>query len=94
MANVPYSRLFEAAIHLELIWQTISENTYKDFGYSDDHKTITFEMLWSIFNKPGIKYFIMLENNAIRNMITKQALIGIPNKVWSFQTGGKHTIII
>ena len=48
-----------------------------------NHKTITFETLRSTFNEPGVKYFIVLEDNAIRSMITKQALLGISNKVWS-----------
>jgi len=56
------------------------------FIYSVDNQTINLNVLESTFNQPNAKYYIVISDNAVKDLETNQPLMGIINNVWKFNT--------
>ena len=70
-----------------LLRQTIPGALSKNFRYSEDRKTIFVDILKSTFNEPDENYYVVVEDNAVRNLVTHQPLVGISKGNWMFKTG-------
>ncbi|CAI2184724.1 7856_t:CDS:2, partial [Funneliformis geosporum] len=62
------------------------------FIYSADNRTINISVLESTFNQPNAKYYIVIEDNVVKDLETNQPLIGIGSNIWEFNTVDKQDI--
>ncbi|CAI2182418.1 6647_t:CDS:10 [Funneliformis geosporum] len=62
------------------------------FIYSADNKTIILDVLESTFNQPNAKYYIVINDNVVKDWETKQPLIGIGSNIWTFNTTDNQDI--
>ncbi|CAG8517544.1 16437_t:CDS:10 [Funneliformis mosseae] len=54
--------------------------------YSVDNKTIILDVLESTFNQPNANYYIVINDNVVKDWKTNQPLIGIESNIWKFNT--------
>ncbi|CAJ0857985.1 16772_t:CDS:10, partial [Entrophospora sp. SA101] len=53
---------------------------------SDDKKSLNIRVLTSTFNLPNTKYYVVVEDGALKLSSTGQPLIGIYKNIWKFTT--------
>ncbi|CAG8556856.1 5591_t:CDS:2, partial [Funneliformis mosseae] len=51
-----------------------------------DNKTIKVDIFKSTFNLPGRTYYVVVEDNFVRNLAYQEPLYGVKERVWSFNT--------
>ncbi|RIA88249.1 hypothetical protein C1645_826666 [Glomus cerebriforme] len=72
-------------IDLPILRQSIPGNS-PYFSYSPDNKTINIKVLESTFNQPNSNYYVVVQDDAIKDWNTNQPLIGIEKNRWKFNT--------
>jgi hypothetical protein len=48
--------------------------------------TVNIRIIDSTFNKPGGKYYVLIDNGFVKNKNYQEPIIGIQNSGWSFIT--------
>jgi hypothetical protein len=55
-----------------------------------DNRTVLIPIFKSTFNQPDSSYYVVVENNFVRNQARNEPIIGIKEKEWIFSTS-KYT---
>ncbi|CAB4492436.1 hypothetical protein RhiirA5_431649 [Rhizophagus irregularis] len=71
-----------------ILRQSIPGNPSKVFSLSNDNRTIHINVLESTFNKPNANYYIVIDDNAVKDLISNQPLAGVGKNYWNFETSG------
>ncbi|CAG8441094.1 7681_t:CDS:10 [Ambispora gerdemannii] len=61
------------------------------FIEGDDGKTVTCPVLTSTFNQPQTAYYIMIDNNFVKNKSSNQPQFGIEKNTWIMRTEKRET---
>lgn len=69
-----------------ILRQSIPGNPSKVFSLSNDNRTIHINVLESTFNKPNANYYIVIDDNAVKDLISNQPLAGVGKNYWNFET--------
>ncbi|KAG9301728.1 hypothetical protein G9A89_003273 [Geosiphon pyriformis] len=56
-----------------------------------DNKTIRVDVFGSTFNQPDKDYFIVVNNNFVKDVQYNEAIKGINRNIWQFKTEGKES---
>ena len=56
---------------------------------TNDYYTVNVQLFDSTFNRPGGKYFIKIDNNFFADYFTNEPVLGIKEKIWTFNLGMK-----
>ncbi|CAB4403043.1 unnamed protein product [Rhizophagus irregularis] len=56
------------------------------FSYSSDKKTINMKVLESTFNQPNSNYYIVVNDNVVRDWKSNNPLLGVIRNRWKFNT--------
>jgi hypothetical protein len=72
---------------MSLLRQSIPGNEIRDVRYSDDHRTISFNVFPSTFNQAELDYFVVVDDDAVKSSESNQPLLGIEENIWRFTTG-------
>jgi hypothetical protein len=72
---------------MSLLRQRIPGNEIRDVQYSDDHRTISFNVFPSTFNQAETDYFVIVDDDAVKSLESNQPLLGVEENVWRFTTG-------
>ncbi|CAG8461302.1 7611_t:CDS:2 [Acaulospora colombiana] len=68
--------------------QIVSGTLSSDFcSISGDGLTVTVKTIDSTFSRPGVQYFVQVDNNFVQDKAYKEPLMGIRANVWNFNTG-------
>lgn len=71
---------------IPLLRQSSPGNPSNVFSLSNDNKTIQINVLESTFNKPNANYYIVIDDNAVKGLISNQPLAGVGKGYWNFKT--------
>ncbi|GBB90932.1 hypothetical protein RclHR1_01800017 [Rhizophagus clarus] len=66
--------------------QSAPGNPSKVFKLGSDNRTVYIDVLESTFNKPNANYYIVIDDNAVKDLISNQPLAGVGKSYWSFKT--------
>ncbi|KAG9306395.1 hypothetical protein G9A89_018278 [Geosiphon pyriformis] len=64
----------------------------KNCRVEPDHKTITVDVFESTFNQPDQEYFIVIDNNFVKDSQYNEAIIGIRGNIWRFKTKAQKSV--
>jgi len=79
--------IYDNTTGIPLIRQIISEGNSKNIvKYSKDGKTIFINTLPTTFNNPNGSYYVIVDDNSVKDLKTGQPIMGIYN-IWNFYTG-------
>ncbi|PKY25810.1 hypothetical protein RhiirB3_254580 [Rhizophagus irregularis] len=56
------------------------------FSYSSDKKTLNMKVLESTFNQPNSNYYIVVNDNVVRDWKSNHPLLGVERNRWKFNT--------
>ncbi|CAB5193391.1 unnamed protein product [Rhizophagus irregularis] len=56
------------------------------FSYNSDKKTINIKVLESTFNQPNSNYYIIVNDNVVRDWTSNHPLLGVERNRWKFNT--------
>ena len=57
-----------------------------DENITYDNDTLRADVLSSTFNEPNSKYFVTIDDDAVKNIQNNQPMIGINKNIWLFKT--------
>ncbi|CAI2174672.1 3054_t:CDS:10, partial [Funneliformis geosporum] len=69
-----------------ILRQSIPGNSPSSFVYSADNQSLILNVLESTFNQPNANYYIVIDDNAVKDLKTDQPLMGIQTHTWMFNT--------
>ncbi|CAG8660766.1 7170_t:CDS:2, partial [Funneliformis mosseae] len=69
-----------------ILRQSITGNAPTSFVYSADNQSFILNVLESTFNQPNGNYYIVIDDNAVKDFKTDQPLMGIQTHTWKFNT--------
>ena len=72
---------------MSLLRQSIPGNLMENLKYSDDRKTIFFNVLSSTFNQAESDYSVVVDDDAVKVLGSGQPLLGIGKGILKFKTG-------
>jgi archaellin len=72
---------------MSLLRQSIPGNLMENLKYSDDRKTIFFNVLNSTFNQAESDYSVVVDDDAVKALGSGQPLLGIGKGILKFKTG-------
>ncbi|RIA81069.1 hypothetical protein C1645_837559 [Glomus cerebriforme] len=72
---------------IPILRQSIPVNPSEIFSISNDSKTLNINVLESTFNQPNANYYIVIEDNAVKDRISNQPIVGVEKNFWRFKTG-------
>ena len=80
--------IYDNSTGTPLIRQINSGENSKDIvKYSSDGKTIFIDILPTTFNRQNASYYVVIDDNAIKDLKTGQPIMGVYNNIWNFYTG-------
>ncbi|RIA86157.1 hypothetical protein C1645_856618 [Glomus cerebriforme] len=59
---------------------------------SPDNKIININVLESTFNQPNSYYYVVVNDNSVKDWMTNQPLLGVESKHWKFNTADNQDI--
>ncbi len=71
-----------------IIRQIVSLNSRRHEDYIEvvDDTTVSVKIISSTFNMPNETYYVLIDNNFVKNRMYKDPLYGLNEKVWLFKT--------
>ena len=68
-----------------ILRQTISSRSMYT-SISNESYTVNIRLFKSTFNRPGEKYFVKVDNNFVKTLSNEEPLLGISERIWTFNT--------
>ncbi len=66
---------------------SMSNNGYEEYvKVDDDNTTISVKIIDSTFNRPGEKYYVLIDEDFVKSQNYKEPIYGIHYDVWNFTT--------